>query len=99
MSCYRSAAPRRRVGKRIWSLPLKVHVPCGQSTKNRFRNLAAELEVTEAELGLALLQFAALDRATAKRALSEYQMREASFAGIPFDERARLIDDAFGEVG
>lgn len=46
----------RRRGQRIWSYEYKVYIPCPGATKCDFARVSRENRMTQAELGLVIIQ-------------------------------------------
>jgi len=62
----------RRKGKAVWAMPCKLYVPCSLSVKNQFAEIARLNGMTQAELGLVIVEAALsypvlIDAAVAKQ--------------------------------
>jgi hypothetical protein len=55
-----SAVPRRRVG--LWSLKHRIYVPCPLELKTAIERIARQHGLTQAELGLLIIEAAVLDQ-------------------------------------
>lgn len=48
----------RRIGHNVWAWPDKIYIPCPVRVKNRFRVQALESRMSQAELGLVIIDAA-----------------------------------------
>lgn len=67
--------PPRRRGQRLWQWGEKLYIPVRLALKNRFRSLAREHRMSQAELGLILVEAAMRDREWFERVISHHKER------------------------
>ena len=63
----------KRKNRALWTWSEKLYIPCTLATKGRYLRLAREMGMSQAELGLVVVEAAIFDPAWLHRAIKRYR--------------------------